>query len=227
MTMKTAITALLVLLLAPFAFAQQGRPGLRQHLSVTTASGKVYRMSELMSGPDAAVSRTITLFEGDGGQRYIFILTDDLPHRRTTVEFKHLNSQAFLRGSFVLPFEGNSVAELKAARDALGPDAYVVPLTIESKAFGVTERMDQWRGPDAASSRAALVRHLQGNDVTKALGAARLAVTSGSPAARTFCGLIETIVAPGQSCRRDRAVTVTPLDDGCAFDAQFGYPCTQ
>ena len=222
--MKTTGIVVL-LLLATIIHAQEHQPGIRQHFTVTAANGKTYPMTELISHPSSPRTKLTTLFEADGGQRYLFVYSEDVVQKKTTIEFRHLNSGRFLRGSFVLNYAGGTLPELRAARDRLKPEDYDVPYTIETNDFAGTQRIDVWRAAGGAPLRAELARRAQG-ELMSSLRASRLALAAGSPAAAMFCRMLETVVAPEQSCKRNREIAKTPVDDGCAFDAQFGYPCT-
>lgn len=202
----------------------QTAPGLmRQHFQVIGKNGHTYSMTELVSQA-ADQNSFITLFEGDGGQRYVFTYNDNARNSRTTIEVRNLDRNLFVRGWYVLPYSGATVAEARAARARLKPDQFIVPFTIETNGFSGTERIDRWHDGDGAAHRSQLVQHVNG-DLMRSLQAIGVAYGAGSPAASTFCRYLESILGPAQSCRRDRELSVEPTADDCAFDARFGYPC--
>jgi len=195
---------------------------MRQHFQVVAKNGHTYSMTELVSQA-ADQNSFITLFEGDGGQRYVFTYNDNAGNSRTTIEVRNLDRNLFLRGWYVLPYSGTTVAEVRAARARLKPDQFVVPFTIETNGFTSTERIDRWHNGDGAMHRSQLVQHVSG-DLMRSLQSIGVAYSAGSPA--VFCRYVESILAPAQSCRRDRDLSIEPTADDCAFDARFGYPCT-
>ena len=206
------------------ASAQTAPRIVRQHFQVIGKNGHTYSMTELMSQA-ADQNSFITLFEGDGGQRYVFTYNDNAGNSRTTIEVRNLDRNLFVRGWYLLPYSGTTIAEARAARARLKPDQFVVPFTIETNGFTSTERIDRWHNGDGAAHRSQLVQHLNG-DLMRSLQSIGVAYGAGSPAVATFCRYVESILAPAQSCRRDRELSVEPAADDCAFDARFGYPCT-
>lgn len=197
---------------------------MRQHFRVTAKTGHTYSMTELVSR-SANQNSFITLFEGDGGQRYVFTYNDNAGNSKTTIEVRNLDRNLFLRGWYVLPYSGTTVAEARVARARLAPDQFVVPFTIETNGFATTERIDRWHDGNGAAHRSQLVQHVNG-DLMRSLQSIGVAYGAGSPAVSTFCRYVESILAPAQSCRRDGELSVEPTADDCAFDARFGYPCT-
>lgn len=219
------LLAITLLFAATTVHAQERRPGSRQHFTVSAPNGKTFPMTELLTHPSSPQTKMTTLVEGDRGQRFLFVYNDDVVEKTTTVEFRHLNTGRFLRGTFRVDYPGTTLLELRAARERLKPEDYDVPFTIETNSFRGTQRLDGWRFPEGARLRAELGRHVQG-DLMSSLGAARVVLTSGSPAVSMFCRMLLAIAVPGQDCKRNRELVKAPVDDGCAFDAQFGYPCT-
>lgn len=196
---------------------------MRQHFHVVAKNGRSYNMTELVSR-SADQNGLITLFEGDDGQRYVFSYNDNSSMSRTTIEIRSLDRNLFLRGWYVLPYGGSTPADARAARARLKPEQFIVPFTIETNGFADTERIDRWHTGDGAARRSQLAQHMNG-DLMRSLQAVGVAYGSGSPAVSTFCRYLGSILAPGQSCRLDRDLVVTPVNDDCAFDARFGYPC--
>jgi hypothetical protein len=211
-------------LLAGAVIANAQTPVLmRQHFQVVAKNGHTYNMTELVSR-STEQNGFITLFEGDGGQRFVFSYNDNSSKSKTTIEVRSLDRNLFLRGWYVLPYRGSTPTEARAARAQLKPEQFIVPFTIETNGFADTERIDRWHSGDGAAHRSQLVQHVNG-DLMRSLQAIGIAYGSGSPAVSTFCRYLESILAPGQTCRRDRDLVVMPANDDCAFDARFGYPC--
>jgi hypothetical protein len=196
---------------------------MRQHFQVVAKNGHTYSMTELVSRT-ADQSSFITLFEGVGGQRYVFTFNDNAANSKTTIEVRNLDRKLFLRGWYVLPYSGTTVAEARAARARLKPAQFVVPFTIETNGFTVTEQIDRWHNGDGVAHRSQLVQRVNG-DLMRSLQTIGVAYGAGSPAVSTFCRYVESLLAPAQSCGRDRELSVQPTADDCAFDARFGYPC--
>jgi hypothetical protein len=221
--MRTKLLLILLLAASTLATAQTRPSLLRQHFQIAAQNGQTYGMTELVSQA-ADQSSFITLFEGDGGQRYVFTYNDNSGDSKTTIEVRNLDRNLFVRGWYLLPYSGTTVAEARAARARLKPEQFVVPFTIETNGFTSTERIDRWHNGDGAAHRSQLVQHVNG-DLMRSLQSISVAYGAGSPAVSTFCRYVESILAPAQLCRRDRELSVEPTADDCTFDARFGYPC--
>lgn len=184
----------------------------REHMSFARG-GQPGVMTELIAGGEG--DSIYTLFQARNGERLVYMYSTNDATKTTTVSITDPQSGEFIRGSFTL----------KESLAAAPPSAYDVPFSVTTRSFHATASQELWHGANGAKTRAALADHLSPAFVQRVLRHSEALSSAGSPAGRVACDVLASLLGDKPACRRDKAIVVQPLNQDCAFDANFGFPC--
>lgn len=192
----------------------------RMHGAVVAPSGSRSYFTELMFTGD--VRANVTLWKGDDGHRYILRSSDNFIRKEGIVSFSDLNTKQFLKVTWTIPTDGSTPAQVAAAEKHLNASTYTVKnVTVQTASMTMTVPVSPSM---TGEMRSTLRRDLPPAFVNALIDVTLHAATASSPAAQPACQMLAALFVDASSCRA-RAGNAMPVDDDCAFDAEFGYPC--
>jgi hypothetical protein len=192
----------------------------RVHGAVVAPSAKRTYFTELLFVGD--VRAIITLWKGDDGHHYIFRDSENYLRKEGSISFSDLDTRRYLKVTWNLPVAGSTPVQVAEAMKRVTAETFALPnITVQTSSLKITAPVTPSMKGDL---RPALRRDLPPAFIKALVDVSVRSSTSASPAARPACEMLASLLVDDAVCNA-RGAAAMPLDDDCAFDAEFGYPC--
>jgi hypothetical protein len=220
--MKKTTAFVILSLAASGLVAGSGAPEQRYHYSIVDKThSPLYQVTAIARTGEESSSQ-VYLLKSAAGERLRIDVERDFKKHETTAQY-YLDDRRAAKVKLTLPFAAGTlhgtISEKKSHPELNDVD---VPVTVESAQGSVKTSEKEWkRDPNGAA-------HSNARRVVDAALAATVKSFAPVLAFPMLSGACSTLpfVTDGQRCVGDARLAIGSTPQDCAFDAEFGMPCT-